>query len=329
MDGELHNIVTMSDSDVTEDSTIPGGDPSPEKLHRSTSNRKIAGVAGGIGERFDIDANVVRVIFAVLTLVGGLGAAIYLVLWSCVPLSGVQEGEQVGLAKEGGHRWSFRALVLLGGVLCLGLIFLSVALNGPNIGRGLGLFWLVFLAVLAVAALRGPGRFRFGRFLLGLLIAMVSLAILASGGVLAYVAASGVPMTGGIGQRIYQPSSVAEVQNQYHLAIGTLNVDLRGVDFRDDSISIVATVAIGSLSVEVPPGVQVDLNAQSGTGVVEYPDGRQSFYFSGKSKSSTSYLHLTVRVGIGKVQLYRLSPGAPVGWPLGALVAPQPPTPGP
>jgi phage shock protein PspC (stress-responsive transcriptional regulator) len=309
----------MSETHVLDESTNPDQNPSPERLLRSTRDRKIAGVAGGIGERFDIDANVVRVAFVVLTVVAGLGAAIYLVLWSCVPLRGDQEDDEVARTTEGKHRWSNRSLILLAGALCLGLIFLAVILNGPNIGRGVGLFWLVFLVVLAVGTLRRPGRFRFGRFILGVLAVIVSLAVLACGGLLAYVAATGVPMSGGVGQRIYEPSSISEVQHQYHLAIGTMNIDLRSVGFRGESMSIIATVAIGSLSVEVPPGVQVNLNAQSGTGVIDYPNGRPSFYLAGTSKNATSHLNLTVRVGMGKVELYRLTPGV--------RIAPFPPKP--
>jgi phage shock protein PspC (stress-responsive transcriptional regulator) len=302
----------MSENDATGDAAVHEEVPGPEVLHRSTTNRKVAGVAGGIGERFDIDANVVRVVFVILTLVAGLGAAIYLAMWALVPLNGSHSGDRVARTAGDEHRWTFRALLLLAGALCLGLIFLSVLLNGPNVGRGISGFWLIFLVVLAVASLRRPGRFRIGRFLLGILATLVSLAVLASGGVLAYVAATGVPIEGGVGQRVYQPSSVSEIQHQYHLAIGTMNIDLRGVGFNHATRTIVATIGIGQLMVEIPQGVQVNLNAQSGGSAITYPGGRQSFYFSGTAKNPTSHLDLTVRVGIGRVELYRLTPGAPI-----------------
>jgi len=208
----------------------------------------VAGVAGGIGERFDIDANVVRVVFIVLTLAAGLGAAIYLAMWACVPQSGAQEGDEVANTRMADTHWRFRSLVLLAGALCLGLIFLTVALNGHNIGRGIGLFWLVFLVVLAVGSFAPPWAVSLVRFFLGLLIAVVSLAILASGGVLAYVAATGVPMTvalvrGFTSRTRWRRSSVSN-----RLAIGSMTIDLRGVGFRDESMAIVATVAVGQLT---------------------------------------------------------------------------------
>ena len=57
-----------------------------KKLYRSRTDKKIAGVCGGIAEYFGIDATVVRVIFILLLLPGGLpGFLPYLVLWIVVP----------------------------------------------------------------------------------------------------------------------------------------------------------------------------------------------------------------------------------------------------
>lgn len=55
------------------------------RLYRSTTNKTIGGVAGGIAEFFDIDPVIVRVIFILLMLFGGSGVLIYLVLWIAVP----------------------------------------------------------------------------------------------------------------------------------------------------------------------------------------------------------------------------------------------------
>lgn len=58
-----------------------------KKLYRSRTDKKIAGVCGGLAEYFDIDATVVRIIFIVLLLPGGFpGLLPYLILWIFVPL---------------------------------------------------------------------------------------------------------------------------------------------------------------------------------------------------------------------------------------------------
>ncbi len=56
-------------------------------LYRSRDNRKIAGVCGGLGEYFDIDPTLLRIIFVILLLPGGLPGFIpYIILWVLTPL---------------------------------------------------------------------------------------------------------------------------------------------------------------------------------------------------------------------------------------------------
>jgi phage shock protein PspC (stress-responsive transcriptional regulator) len=58
-----------------------------KKLYRSSTNKKIAGVCGGLAEYFGIDATVIRVIFIILLLPGGLPGIIpYLILWAVMPM---------------------------------------------------------------------------------------------------------------------------------------------------------------------------------------------------------------------------------------------------
>ncbi len=54
-------------------------------LHRSTTNRVIAGVGGGLGEYLNLDPTIIRIIFIMLTIFGGSGILIYLVLWLIMP----------------------------------------------------------------------------------------------------------------------------------------------------------------------------------------------------------------------------------------------------
>jgi phage shock protein C len=58
------------------------------RVMRSKADRKIAGVCGGLAEYLDVDSTVVRLVWAVLTIVPGvivLGVAAYLVAWLIVP----------------------------------------------------------------------------------------------------------------------------------------------------------------------------------------------------------------------------------------------------
>ncbi len=58
---------------------------SPRRLTRSTSDKKLGGVAGGLAEHLAVDPTVVRVGFALSTLFGGAGVVAYLMLWALVP----------------------------------------------------------------------------------------------------------------------------------------------------------------------------------------------------------------------------------------------------
>jgi phage shock protein C len=55
------------------------------KLVRSRTDRRLAGVCGGLGDYLNVDPTVVRLIFILLALTGGHGLLIYLILWLVVP----------------------------------------------------------------------------------------------------------------------------------------------------------------------------------------------------------------------------------------------------
>lgn len=56
------------------------------RLYRSRKHRVIAGVAGGLAERFDIPVWLSRLIWILLLLPGGLPGIIpYLILWVLIP----------------------------------------------------------------------------------------------------------------------------------------------------------------------------------------------------------------------------------------------------
>ena len=60
----------------------------PRRLLRSSSDRVIAGVAGGLGDYFGVDPIIFRIGFVLSILFGGLGALAYLLLAIFVPTDG-------------------------------------------------------------------------------------------------------------------------------------------------------------------------------------------------------------------------------------------------
>lgn len=66
-----------------------------KKLYRSTDDRWLAGVCGGLAKYFNVDPTLVRVIFVVLALIGLGGVIIYLVLWVIIPPEPTEEEQAI------------------------------------------------------------------------------------------------------------------------------------------------------------------------------------------------------------------------------------------
>lgn len=59
-----------------------------KKLLRSTKNKMVAGVCGGIGEYFNIDPTVIRLLWVIFTLISmGAGIIAYIIAWIIIPES--------------------------------------------------------------------------------------------------------------------------------------------------------------------------------------------------------------------------------------------------
>lgn len=54
-------------------------------IKKSTTDKRIAGVAGGLAEAFDVDPTLVRLAFVLFTFLGGPGVIIYLILAVVLP----------------------------------------------------------------------------------------------------------------------------------------------------------------------------------------------------------------------------------------------------
>jgi phage shock protein C len=61
--------------------------PATQRLHRSISDCKIAGVCGGIAEHFDTDSTIVRLVWVFVTFFTGIipGLVVYAIAWLIMP----------------------------------------------------------------------------------------------------------------------------------------------------------------------------------------------------------------------------------------------------
>jgi phage shock protein PspC (stress-responsive transcriptional regulator) len=74
-----------------------------KKLYRSTKDRIVFGVCGGLGKYFNIDPTIVRVIFVITIFFDGLGILVYIILAIVVPKEDSKASEPKDATKENVH----------------------------------------------------------------------------------------------------------------------------------------------------------------------------------------------------------------------------------
>jgi len=318
----------------------------PRRLTRSSSDKVLGGVAGGLGRYFDIDPIIFRIGFVVLTLAGGAGAIAYVAAWLLVPADPAPgqppAGPSRGLTYVGVFVLVIAACVALGPGLFLigpplvglGLIaLLGVALwraaedrggdGGTALRRaGLGLLLIVvagvaFVAVTIGAAVGG------GAVIAGLVIAIgAGLALAAfTGGArwlvlpalmlavpLGFVAASGLEVNQGVGERDYRPTTVSELRDGYDLGVGDLRIDMRGIDLPDGRTPLKINLGVGSARVFVPEDVCVASDLRVGVGyarVLDRDSGGLDVDWKHSPREDPGVKRLVIAgdVGIGAVQV--------------------------
>jgi PGF-CTERM protein len=124
------------------------GYPPLSALRRSRSDRKVLGVAGGLGRWAGVDPLVFRVLFVVLTVFGGSGLLLYALGWLLVPEDGESESE--GQRLVNGRSKSSAATVI--GILVV--LVIGIAATGWFIDSGPGFGGLgALVAVIAIVVL--------------------------------------------------------------------------------------------------------------------------------------------------------------------------------
>jgi phage shock protein C len=125
-----------------------------QRLYRSSSNKMLAGVCGGLGRYFSVDATIVRLVFLLLLFLGGSGFLLYLILWIIVP-----EEQQAGAAPQEVIQANTQDLAQSAArngplIFAALLIFLGVWFLLQNLLHiDLGQLWPVILIVIGLALL--------------------------------------------------------------------------------------------------------------------------------------------------------------------------------
>ena len=121
-------------SDASQHPSSPSSPSTRPPLVRSRSDRKVAGVAGGIATYLGIDPLILRIVIVVLTLFGGSGLLLYAAGWLLIPDEGAEHSEIERLVgRDRTHGPSVGAII----VTVVGLIVLVTSLGfGAAVGHG-------------------------------------------------------------------------------------------------------------------------------------------------------------------------------------------------
>jgi phage shock protein PspC (stress-responsive transcriptional regulator) len=217
-----------------------------------------------------------------------LGAAVWWLVWGRTRAG---EGEGEGRARGILTRLALAVVILVASVVVFaGAVWASAA------GGGVAVAILVIAigALLAVAAFRGGARW----------LIVPALAIAAGLGV---VAAADIDLDGGYGERVYAPSSLAEVRDGYDLGAGRLEIDLRGVDFPAGDRELDVELGFGEAVLVVPRDVCVVADADVGAGylrMLDWDDGGFNVGWNeGAAASRDARLVVDAHVGMGALQV--------------------------
>ena len=131
--------------------THAAGAPTPPEeaartLTRSRHNRMVAGVAGGLGEHFNVDPVLFRLLFVILTIAGGAGLLVYAAAWLLIPERGAQQSVGEDALRRTSMRPSWAGILLL----AIGVVLLF----GPVFDEGYAVVWAVALIVAGVLLYR-------------------------------------------------------------------------------------------------------------------------------------------------------------------------------
>ena len=236
--------------------------PGPRgRLLRSHDDRMLAGVGGGLAEHLNIDSTLVRIGLVITALFGGVGILAYLVLAVALP-------QDDGTGKPVDEPVSAR----LGRVLVLTLVaaaaiaaaasLFAVSAWATATGHGTVVAAVVvgLGALIAAVAFAGDLRRKAAPWLIG---AALVLAVPAGA-----IAAADVEIDESIGERDYNPTTVADLPDDgYELGTGKLVVDLRDLPWRPGgAIPVKADLGLGQMIVSIPPEVCVDAHATAKAG---------------------------------------------------------------
>ena len=145
-----------------------------KQLYRSKINRVIGGVCGGLGEYFEVDPIVFRIIFILLAVFGASGVVVYVILWILIPEQNEKRSQDLGENIKTGARQMADELKdssqtnhnarLIGGliIIAIGTIFLLQEFF-PFWHVGFDKLWPLIIVAIGISILRKSNKPRLNK----------------------------------------------------------------------------------------------------------------------------------------------------------------------
>lgn len=301
----------------------PGYEPAgpgrtTSRLQRSSSDRVIAGVCGGLGRHTGIDPILFRIGFVALVFAAGTGILLYIALAVLMPRDDGQQIWSRGEARNSADGPAYTppvprgprspvpgvtlaALLIGAGVIALGERYGNWSLTPAD-------YFAMAVAAIGIALLVsafGPWRRRkAGLIVLGLFLSLglfVTSTVDARGG---FDQAS-------FGQNSYTPASIDQLHDTYQVLMGESTLDLTDLHFTAGyPKTIQVNVTMGSFLIYVPRDADVRVNGDASFGSVSAFGNRDIIdgYYPGTGEGPTVgddkpeiILNLDVRFGNAEV----------------------------
>ena len=266
-------------SSVEQTPPVPPPTPEPvRRIQRSRSNRWILGVSGGLAEYFGLHPAIYRILLVALAFAGGTGIFLYVALALVMP----DENAEDSVLAETLRRHRNRPWLVIGLAL-LALLLLFSLEGGPGDQVGALILLLVVgggIFLWARAAGRDARRAAVtGRrslvWRVGVVAAAAVIMAALAGGAIAAVGAKG-----GLGDRVERPRTAADLEDEYRLGAGELELDLSQLELPAGETRVEASVGFGELDIVLPPGVPADVTSEVKWGDAEVfgrgEDGRDA-----------------------------------------------------
>ncbi|MDX8152747.1 PspC domain-containing protein [Patulibacter brassicae] len=303
--------------------TGAGADPAggaERGLLRSSTDRVLFGVCGGIGERYGVEPILIRIAFVIAVFFGGSGLLFYLAAAILVPSAAAPAAGAPGAAAAGtAASGAARLLVGMAAILASLVGLAAVAALGFGLTAFFGGWPVAVLLVLLGVVLIVSARSRPASA--ALLLVIVSLAIPASAAVIGDVRVDDT-----VGERTFAPVSAPIAREGSRLGIGELTVDLRDLDAprRGRPLRIPARVDVGHLLVRLPSDRCITWRIRSDLRVAgELVSSGDSFgpartFLSGTGERELEIdpggrrrpvVELDLRVGVGQIDIVHGSDG--------------------